>query len=34
MTKVDIIVPKTANNDSVQKFAKNSFFFKEYPASN
>jgi hypothetical protein len=34
ITKVDAIVPNTANNEIVQKFAKKSFFFSEYPASN
>ena len=29
ITNVDIIVPKTANNEIVQKLAKNSFFFRE-----
>ena len=32
--KVDIIVPNTAYRETVQKFAKKSFFLREYPASN
>ena len=33
-TKVDTIVPKTAKRPMVQKLAKKSRFFSEYPASN